>query len=438
MRRRDYIALGVVLAIILAAGIEIVTVGPPVASASRPAHIATLPTPDNQAYGDFGQSVATSPGGIIVVGAGNETVGGYIGAGNVYTYSSNIRTLDRTFTSPNAQTNGHFGQSVAISAGGKNNRNPTNSIVVGAPGETVNGTVGAGRAYVFNTTTGNLISTLVSPNSENGGGFGWSVTASGTVVVVGAPGETVNGIVGAGRAYVFNAITGGLIKTLTSQKDKQTDGYFGQSVGMSDNKVRKGADIVVGAPGETVNGHVGAGEVYVFSTKTGDLEATLSSPNPQSDGYFGWSVSLTLGIVAVGAPKETSNGFSSAGNAYLFTLNSAALVCNLSSPNPQSDGYFGWSVWLSEYTVGVGAPGETVNGFAGAGHAYTFSDQSHFYKTGALIKVYASPDAQANGAFGSSITVVQGPNERRTGYIVVVAAPDEDVSGYVSSGNAYV
>lgn len=404
-------------------------IGLPSASASL-THIRSLPTPNRQVYGHFGQSMATSPGNVIVVGAGNQTADGYVGAGHAYTFETNVGKLKHVFTSPNAQAYGNFGESVALSAGGKLKHPTASRVIVGAPNETVDGYLGAGRAYIFNTSTGVLSRTLVSPNAQSGGEFGWSVTASGSVVVVGAPDETVNGYAGAGRAYLFNSTTGKLMITFTSPTP-QTDGHFGQSLGISVNSVNTPGRFVVGAPGEGADGHASAGRAYVFGTANGKQLAILTSPNAQEDGDFGWSVSLTNKIVAVGAPGETSNGFRSAGNAYLFNGGDGKLLFSLTSPNAQSSGGFGWSVWLSEQTLGVGAPNETVDGRIGAGRAYAFQDEN-----GTLIKSYTSRHVQTDGSFGFSITVVQGPGY--PGYIIGVGAPNESAHGLIASGNAYV
>jgi len=155
----------------------------------------TLVSPNSQAGGSFGSSVASS-GGVVVVGADDETVSGNGDAGRAYVFNAFTGALTKTLVSPNSQTLGSFGYSVAVSGG---------VVVVGAWDETVSGNGAAGRAYVFNAFTGTLTKTLVSPNSQLAGYFGSSVASSGGFVVVGAPDETVSGNPGAGRAYVFNA-----------------------------------------------------------------------------------------------------------------------------------------------------------------------------------------------------------------------------------------
>jgi hypothetical protein len=152
--------------------------------------------------------------------------------------------------------------------------------------------------------------------------------------------------------------------TLTSPNAQLGQGFFGFSVAVSDGIV------VVGAPGEFVAGTFLAGHAYLFST-TASLIATLTTPNPVKEGFFGISVSVRAGIVIVGAPNETAGGFADAGHAYLFTT-TASPIATLTSPTPQTNGMFGSSVASRDGIQVVGAPGETAGGFAGAGHAYIF------------------------------------------------------------------
>ena len=73
-------------------------------------------------------------------------------------------------------------------------------VLVGAPSE--NG----GRAYVFNIQTGRLMFALSSTHPPNGGGFGWSLSASDSVVVVGAGFENAGASSeddSVGHTYIF-------------------------------------------------------------------------------------------------------------------------------------------------------------------------------------------------------------------------------------------
>ena len=107
----------------------------------------------------------------MIVGSPGEAAGGFARAGHAYVFS-NTGSLDAYLASPNSQNGGFFGASVAVS--GK-------SVVVGAFGEAVGGFARAGHAYTF-SNTGSLIATLTSPIPQTDGLFGNSVAVMGVSV----------------------------------------------------------------------------------------------------------------------------------------------------------------------------------------------------------------------------------------------------------------
>jgi hypothetical protein len=316
-----------------------------------------ITSPNNQLAGEFGSSVAIS-GTMVVVGAPSESSAGHSEAGNAYVFDAQTGALISTLTSPNAQVTGGFGCSVAISG---------ETVVVGAFGEEISGHMAAGHAYTFNAKTGVLISRFHSPNVGTNGEFGLSVGINGTTVVVGAGGENASGFVDAGHAYTFSAKTGALISTLTSP-NAQNGGGFGISVGVS------ATTVVVGAMFETALSKDYAGRAYTFNATTGVLVSTLTSPNLQAHGQFGNSVAIDRTTVVVGASRESyTGGLGDSGHAYTFNATTGAAIARLHSPNAQSYGYFGTSVAVSGTEVVIGAPQETVQSFTTAGRAYTFN-----------------------------------------------------------------
>ena len=184
-------------------------------SAARVTHTPSVPSGallktftslNSQTDGDFGWSVAVS-GTTVVVGTPFETVLGHSDAGRTYTFNDNSGSLIKEFVSPNSQTMGEFGSSVAISG---------TTMAVGAPNENASGNEGAGHVYTFNPTTGKVIKTLASPNSQYFGSFGSYVGVSGSTIVAGAPAEYY-----IGRAYTFST-SGARSKHSQSRSQIQT------------------------------------------------------------------------------------------------------------------------------------------------------------------------------------------------------------------------
>jgi hypothetical protein len=289
------------------------------------------------------------------------------------------------------------------------------TVLVGAPLETAGGNLGAGNAYTFNAATGALIATFSSPSIESDEAFGWSVAISGSIVVVGAPLETAQGFASAGHAWIFNTANG---SHFMLSGDPQTDGEFGSSVAISDSFV------VVGAPGETSAGFSFAGNIYTFESTTGDVLTGFGSPNAQTDGRFGFSVAIRDETELVGAPGEEASSNIAAGHAYTFDVISGIEISEYTSPSIESNESFGWSVAINATDILVSATFETASGDANGGHAWMF-----VISTGVATKL-TSPNVQTGGEFGWSVAM--------DGKRAVVGAPGETVSGDSAAGHAYV
>lgn len=126
--------------------------------------------------------------------------------------------------------------------------------------------------------------------------FGIDLALDGDTVVVGAYGQDVKGTM-SGAIYVFNRSG---TKWLQSQKiqpkDLKTYSKFGQSVDVD------GDYMVVGAPGDSYQG-LYAGAVYIFkkqSTKWIQMYK-IYAPGGKSNNNFGYSVSIDYPLVATAA-----------------------------------------------------------------------------------------------------------------------------------------
>jgi hypothetical protein len=288
--------------------------------------------------------------------------------------------------------------------------------------------------------------TLISPNEQARGFFGYSVAGAGDVnddgfadVIVGAAFE---GPIAAGRAYVFSGPNEGLHFELVSPNEEAAGGFGYSVAGAGDLNQDGFADVIVGAPYEDPDpGSDGSGSAYVFSGQNGTLLYELASPTEREDKTgFGWSVAGAgdvdqdgFGDVIVGAPYE---GFRDAGRAYVFSGQNGSVLLELVSPNEYVQGYFGWSVagagdvnqdGVADVIVGAQ---QEANPYNGAGRAYVFSGKDE-----SLLLEFVSPNAQEYGWFGDSVAGAGDVN--RDGFSdVVVGAWREDPAGhaYVFSG----
>jgi hypothetical protein len=269
-------------------------------NATTGALIATLANPSPAMSDHFGRSVSVS-GNTVVVGADNDNTGGE-GSGQAYMFNATTGAVIATLANPFPASGANFGITVSVSG---------NTAVVGASQVSTTGFLSSGQAYVFNATTGALITTLVNPSPTTNKFFGWSVSVWGNTVVVGA--SDMSG--GSGQAYVFDATTSALIATIANPSSAGNDGFGNGALSMWGNTV------VVGAYSDDTDA-LNSGQAYVFDATTGALIATLANPSPAASNGFGWSVSVWGNTVVVGAPGVDTQNVDQ-GAAYVFTLDSA-------------------------------------------------------------------------------------------------------------------
>src|SRR5687767_12073791 len=90
----------------------------------------------------------------------------------------------------------------------------------------------------------------------------------------------------------------------------------------------------------------------------GDVIGTLPNPVAALGDQFGLSVAVAGNLMVVGAPFDDPVGITDAGAAYVYNLDTGALVSVLNNPDPGVGDQFGFAVAVAPGagTVWVGAP----------------------------------------------------------------------------------
>ncbi len=447
----------------------------------------------NSGAGDsFGVAVALSGDGTrLAVGAHGEASGGagvnpptqadnsVASSGAVYVFrrKGNVWSQEAYLKAASPRANDHFGYRLALSADGV-------TLAVGAyrdetPGAGVNPAPtdagprsASGAVHVFRRgPAGWAYEAFLKATNPGGGdefGMALSLSSSGEVLAVGAPGEDSSGIGvnppdagqdesrdGGGAVYVFRRVGQSWSATdFLKASNTGAGDNFGAAVALSG----PGHVLVVGAPNEDStavgasttpsfdesSAQSGAAYVYRFGTTGWVAEAFLKASNTGAGDAFGSAVAVSAdGTTAViGAPLEDSDGRSpidesaaSAGAAYVFEYSGAWRgTAYLKATNAGAGDRFGAALALSRDgdVLAVGANEESSAGrgyksslaaddsAASAGAAYRYTRTGTVWALDAYVK---ASNTDANDFFGVSVALAADGSE------LAVGAQLEDSNG---------
>ncbi len=325
------------------------------------------------------------------------------------TASGQILNQDLKLLPDDGAAGDRFGWSVAIADG---------VVAVGAIWDDDNGS-NSGSAYLFDASTGAQLAKLLPDDGAAGDRFGGSITIGDGIVAVGAPRD--DNEFSSGSAYLFDASTGVQIAKLLPDDGAAGDN-LGWSIAIADGLV------AVGAVFDDDNGS-DSGSVYLFNASTGAQIAKLLPDDGAAGDWFGLSIAMAGGLVAVGARLDADNG-SSSGSAYLFHASTGDQIAKLLPDDGAAGDNFGTSIAIADGVVTVGDGVVAVrahlddNNESDFGSAYLF-DAS----TGAQLAKLLPNDGAADDKFGFSIAIGDG--------VVAVGAHLDDDNGS-GSGSAYL
>ncbi len=297
---------------------------------------------------------------------------------------------------------------------------------MGAPkrddcGKGVNCNIGA--AYVFRRTAPGvweLEQTLFASDPAPGDEFGFDVTIEGDLAAISAPFDDDNGST-SGSVYLFRRDGSGVWNEVDKviSSDGQNNDFFGQSVILSDGV------LAVGASGESSAGG-NSGAVYVFEDAGADdwleIDKLVADDAFQGD-QFGFDVDFDGDVIVVGVPlSDTSCGtfLCNGGAVYVFRRNGQGTWDQEARIFPQdavSSDFFGFAVGVSGDTVVASSVREDDAGNS-AGAMYVFQRTAPSVWSEQLK--LTAPDGEAGDELGYSAAI--------DGVIGVAGARFDDVA----------
>ncbi len=358
---------------------------------------AKLVAPDGLADDYFGYSVAID-GDTAALGA--YTRDSARGAVYIFTRSGTTWSHQATLEAADVVATDGFGVAVALEG---------DTLVATAYWDDVN----TGSAYVFTRTGSSWTerARLVASDRAGQDYFGSAVTLSGDTIAIGAFGDDSY----RGSTYLF---TGSGAVWTQQLKVTASDGLAGDAFG--DTASLDGDTLAIGAPGDDAS----RGSTYVFTRTAGSWsqQAKIVASDGLTSDYFGSALSLDGDSLAVGA--HVTDGYQ--GAAYVFNRSGTSWSeqGKVSASDGQGYGYFGFSLALDDGVLAVGAMGD--NSARGSLYIYngtqvSASSNSEGSPQAATSTQARTPELAATGA-GQPWPWILGLSVSLTGLGLLVAA----------------
>lgn len=258
-------------------------------------------------------------------------------------------------------------------------------------------------------------------------------------LVVGAPSNDPDGMLDAGSVTLYLSESGVPMSRIVLVNGTNAGDLFGFCVANAGDLNGDGhADLAIGAPFASPNGHLNAGNVtivYGGPSFTGRPDAWINSS--ADDELFGYSLAAGGDInrdgyddLIVGAPFATARGMTGAGRVDVYYGGSPMnAVADKTFFGEIADAHFGWAVSGNASVDGdtaldmvVGAPGHRV-GLSATGAAYVIRNINKANPNVNLATGTASGDE-----FGFAVAMIQDMNADSYAE-VAVGAPHNDDNG---------
>ena len=338
--------------------------------------------PGTYSYFGGGQGRSADVGnGKYVVASPYQTYNGQSRAGVARIYDLD-GTNEILLTPSTSRSNAYFGWSVAVGS---------NKIAIGAYRDGVAAS-NSGAVYIYDLDGSNEIQIDVSDvpgeTASTYDYFGFDVAIANDLVFVGCPYYDGSGRVNDGAVFVFDTM-GSYVRTIQAS-DRTNYDYFGYSVAASNTKV------VIGSPYDDDNSASASGSIYIFD-HDGTNQVKAYAATPVANEYFGMVVDTDGNNIVVGAPYADRNGLTNSGAAFILDMDGTNPI-DLTAPSGRrsSYDYYGWSVSIRDGKVAVGARYDEVN-ISSQGVVYLYDDD------GTNEQEIVAFDGASNDYFGSTV-----------------------------------
>ena len=235
----------------------------------------------------------------------------------------------------------------------------------------------AGMAVLFDADTGERLWTFRPDTLASFDRFGAEVAIDGTTLFVSA----ITADFEVGTVHVFDSVSQTQIDEIPGDPRYLNFGY----------------DLAVGDANLAIGALTNGGAVFVYDKATRAFQYELLGP-PGGNSAFGVALAMDDGLLVVGDPFD-DQGSPDAGAVFVHDAATGAFLRKIVASDAQNDDFFGFSVALENGVLAVGARNEDERGH-NAGAVYLFD-----VATGNELFKCLADAGQADDALGTNVAL---------------------------------
>ena len=270
---------------------------------------------DGESAGDkFGNSVSLSSDGSIVAISAIENDGNGTASGHVRVYENQGGVWIQIGNDIDGESsNDRSGSDISLSSDGS-------IVAIGAVSNDGNG-ISSGHVRVYENQAGvwtQVGNDIDGESADDNSGFGVSLSSDGSIVAIGAAGNDGNGS-NSGHVRVYENQAEVWTQIGNDIEGESVNNFFGFNLSLSSD----GSIIAIGAIGNSGNGS-NSGHVRVYENQAGvwtQIGNDIEGESPDDNSGLDVSLSSDGSIVAIGAVNNDGNG-SNSGHVRIYDLTS--------------------------------------------------------------------------------------------------------------------
>ncbi|MCB0646975.1 MAG: FG-GAP repeat protein [Saprospiraceae bacterium] len=283
---------------------------------------------------------------------------------------------------------------------------------------------------------GKVSSTNISANKilrdgfgKFGDSFGFSVAIYGDYAAIGSPFDDIASTDDKGSVFIFHKVESDWqYHAKITAADGLNFDNFGSRVALWEDY------LLVGVPKADISGRADQGSAYLYLREGNNwvFQQKLIASDGAIEDYFGATIAIDNGFLAVGAFLDDVSGRIDQGSVYTYQYinGSWQLFQKIVADDGKAGDTFGYSVAMNRDDIAIGAVGADIGSKNDQGAVYLYR-RINIPSEYVILQKFVASDGKAADYFGYAVSMSKYSNSSTP--FLVIGAPYHDIGA--SAGN---